>query len=47
MPEFHARDAEHRKWKDAVLSGEIRLEEIDTSPEKMPRPQRRPIEMSK
>ena len=44
MPEFHARDGEHRKWKDAVLSGEIQLEEIDTSPENVPRPQRRPLE---
>ncbi len=44
MPEFHARDGEHRKWKDAVLAGEITLDEIDTSPENMPRPERRPIE---
>ena len=46
MPEFHARDGEHRKWKDAVLAGEIQLEEIDTSPERLPRPQRRLEEAS-
>jgi alkanesulfonate monooxygenase SsuD/methylene tetrahydromethanopterin reductase-like flavin-dependent oxidoreductase (luciferase family) len=32
MPEFHAREAEHQKWKDAVLAGEIELEDIDTTP---------------
>ncbi len=31
MPEFHAREPEHQKWKQAVLSGEIELEEIDTA----------------
>jgi hypothetical protein len=32
MPEFHAREPEHQAWKDAVLNGEIELEEIDTEP---------------
>jgi hypothetical protein len=41
MPEFHAREPEHQKWKQAVLASEIQLDEIDTSPEKLPRPQRR------
>jgi alkanesulfonate monooxygenase SsuD/methylene tetrahydromethanopterin reductase-like flavin-dependent oxidoreductase (luciferase family) len=44
MPEFHARDGEHQAWKQTVLAGETRLEEIDTSPENVPRPERRPIE---
>ncbi len=45
MPEFHAREDEHQAWKLRVLSGEIELEEIDTSPDALPRPQRnRPIE---
>jgi hypothetical protein len=30
MPEFHAREPEHQKWKRAVLAGEIELEEVDT-----------------
>lgn len=30
MPEFKAREAEHQEWKQAVLAGEIALEEIDT-----------------
>ena len=30
MPEFHAREPEHQKWKAAVLAGEIELEEVDT-----------------
>ena len=42
MPEFHERDAEHQEWKQAVLAGDIELEEVDTSPEAMPRPQRAP-----
>jgi alkanesulfonate monooxygenase SsuD/methylene tetrahydromethanopterin reductase-like flavin-dependent oxidoreductase (luciferase family) len=46
MPEFHAREPEHQKWKQAVLAGEIQLAEVDTSPEHVPRPQRRPIETS-
>jgi luciferase family oxidoreductase group 1 len=32
MPEFHDREAEHQKWKAAVLSGEVELEHIDTTP---------------
>ena len=32
MPEFHAREDEHQQWKQAVLAGEIELEEIDTDP---------------
>ena len=31
MPEFHERDAQHQEWKNAVLAGEIELEEIDTA----------------
>jgi hypothetical protein len=31
MPEFHAREPEHQAWKQAVLRGEIDLEEIDTA----------------
>jgi hypothetical protein len=46
MPEFHGRDGEHQRWKSGVLAGEIALDEIDTSPEVLPRPQRRPIETS-
>jgi hypothetical protein len=30
MPEFHAREGEHQKWKGDVLSGKLRLEELDT-----------------
>ena len=32
MPEFHQRDDEHETWKQAVLTGELELEEIDTTP---------------
>ena len=32
MPEFHEREPEQQAWKEAVLSGEIRLEEIETDP---------------
>ncbi|HSE44748.1 MAG TPA: LLM class flavin-dependent oxidoreductase [Gemmatimonadales bacterium] len=32
MPEFHDREPEHQKWKQAVLAGDIHLEEIDTRP---------------
>ena len=32
MPEFQAAEPEHQEWKQKVLSGEIQLEEIDTSP---------------
>ena len=45
MPEFHERDDEHQEWKRAVLAGEIELDEVDVSPDAMPRPQRgRPLE---
>ncbi len=30
MPEFHERDPEQQAWKQAVLAGDIALEEIDT-----------------
>jgi luciferase family oxidoreductase group 1 len=29
MPEFHAREAEHERWKADVLSGRLRLEDDD------------------
>lgn len=32
MPEFQARDGLHQEWKRQVLSGEIELEELDTTP---------------
>jgi hypothetical protein len=32
MPEFHEREPQHQEWKQAVLTGEITLEEIDTTP---------------
>ena len=32
MPEFHAMDADHQVWKQAVLAGEIALAEINTEP---------------
>ncbi len=44
MPEFVERHGEHEAWKQQVLAGEIELDEVDTSPEALPRPQRRPIE---
>jgi len=31
MPEFHAREPEHQRWKGDVLAGRIRLERLDTS----------------
>jgi len=34
MPEFHAGGAEHQRWKQQVLAGEIELEELDTDPHK-------------
>ena len=37
MPEFHDRDPEHQQWKEAVLAGEIALEEIDTQTYRTPR----------
>ena len=38
MPEFHAREPEHQKWKRAVLAGTIELDEIDTEPHGFRRP---------
>lgn len=32
MPEFHADETAHQAWKQAVLAGEIELEDIDTQP---------------
>ncbi len=32
MPEFHANEPKHQEWKRKVLSGEIELEELDTTP---------------
>jgi alkanesulfonate monooxygenase SsuD/methylene tetrahydromethanopterin reductase-like flavin-dependent oxidoreductase (luciferase family) len=34
MPEFTGHEAEHQEWKRQVLSGEIVLEDIDTTPYK-------------
>jgi alkanesulfonate monooxygenase SsuD/methylene tetrahydromethanopterin reductase-like flavin-dependent oxidoreductase (luciferase family) len=31
MPEFHDREPQHQEWKQGVLSGEIQLDEVDTS----------------
>ena len=31
MPEFHAREPEHQRWKADVLSGRIQIEDTDTS----------------
>ncbi len=35
MPEFHAREPEHREWKRKVLAREIELDELDTTPFKV------------
>ena len=32
MPEFHALEPAHQAWKQKVLSGEIQLDDIDTTP---------------
>lgn len=32
MPEFHADEPEHQTWKSKVMTGEIELEAIDTTP---------------
>ncbi|MBM3621706.1 MAG: LLM class flavin-dependent oxidoreductase [Alphaproteobacteria bacterium] len=32
MPEFHADEPAHQEWKRKVLAGEIKLDEIDTTP---------------
>ncbi len=44
MPEFVERQGDHEAWKQQVLAGEITLDEVDTSPEAMPRPRRAPVE---
>ncbi len=31
MPEFHAREPEHQRWKTDVLAGRVALEELDTA----------------
>lgn len=31
MPEFHAGEAQHQRWKQQVLAGEIELEDLDTT----------------
>ena len=45
MPEFIERDGEHQAWKQQVLNGDITLEEIDTSPDALARPVRKPVEV--
>ena len=40
MPEFTDRDVEHQRWKSAVLARDVVLDEVDTSPEVLPRPRR-------
>jgi hypothetical protein len=30
MPEFHAREPEHQRWKHDVLAGRVTLEALDT-----------------
>ncbi|MEY2468106.1 MAG: hypothetical protein QOF21_804 [Actinomycetota bacterium] len=40
MPEFAGRHADHDAWKSRVLSGDITLDEVDTSPDALPRPRR-------
>ena len=32
MGEFHDREPEHQSWKEGVMSGAIKLEELDTQP---------------
>jgi hypothetical protein len=32
MPEFHANEPAHQEWKRKVLTREVELEEIDTTP---------------
>jgi alkanesulfonate monooxygenase SsuD/methylene tetrahydromethanopterin reductase-like flavin-dependent oxidoreductase (luciferase family) len=43
MPEFDERHGEHETWKCGVLAGEVALDEVDTSPDALPRPVRRPV----
>ena len=40
MPEFVEREPEHQAWKQAVLAGDVVLDEVDTSPDVLPRPVR-------
>jgi len=47
MPEFVERDDGHQAWKRAVLAGDVELEELDTSPEALPRPRRAPIDSTR
>jgi alkanesulfonate monooxygenase SsuD/methylene tetrahydromethanopterin reductase-like flavin-dependent oxidoreductase (luciferase family) len=35
MPEFHAREPAHQRWKDDVLAGRIELEQLDTEGHKL------------
>lgn len=35
MPEFHALEPSHAEWKQSVLSGERKLDQIDTTPFRM------------
>jgi hypothetical protein len=44
MPEFVERHGEHEAWKQQVLAGSIVLDEIDTSPDALPRPRRAPVD---
>ena len=47
MPEFAAREPEHQQWKQAVLAGDIELENIDTEPfnfQRRPGPTKAPSE---
>jgi len=32
MPEFHERQPAHETWKEQVLSGAVKLEDLDTQP---------------
>ena len=42
--EFVEHDSEHQTWKQAVLAGDIVLDEVDTSPVSLPRPARAPVD---
>ena len=42
--EFVEHDSEHQTWKQAVLAGDIVLDEVDTSPVSLPRPRRQPVD---
>ncbi len=35
MPEFHARDGEHQRWKEDVLAGRLELQDADTEAYKL------------